>query len=229
MRALYPQTLSDIPQCSTTFYTNSIEYKSLRCSPFSLHCHSSALLSTKSFKTKLITMSLIRFFYDPQYTVEDFTQLVDDAFDARFAGGRGNRNGESKGVVKPFSPRYVTSSSLTLTMILTKAALRMDLHEDVEANQVTATFELPGLKKEDVTIDVHNDHLVISGETNTSSEEKKDNYSVRERRFGKFSRTLPLPKGTKPESINAKMENGVLLLTFPKTHPDQAPTRIAIA
>lgn len=73
----------------------------------------------------------------------------------------------------------------------------MDLHESSENNQVTATFELPGLKKEDVQIDIQNNRLTISGETKSSTERNEDGYALRERRYGKFSRTLPLPNGTK--------------------------------
>jgi HSP20 family protein len=74
---------------------------------------------------------------------------------------------------------------------------RMDLHENAESNTVTATFELPGLKKEDVQIDSHNGRLTVSGETKISSDHNENGYAVRERRFGKFSRTLQLPEGVK--------------------------------
>jgi HSP20 family protein len=73
----------------------------------------------------------------------------------------------------------------------------MDLHENKENNSVTATFELPGLKKEDVQIDVHNGRLSVSGESRLSTEHEESGYAVRERRFGKFSRTLQLPQGVK--------------------------------
>lgn len=73
----------------------------------------------------------------------------------------------------------------------------MDLHEDPHSNIVTATFELPGLKKEDVNIDVHHGHLTVSGETVTESEKKEEGYAIRERRVGKFTRSLKLPEGVK--------------------------------
>lgn len=79
----------------------------------------------------------------------------------------------------------------------------MDLHENKENNSVTATFELPGLKKEDVHIDVHNGRLSVSGETKLSTEHEESGYAVRERRFGKFSRTLQLPQGVKVLFIGA--------------------------
>ena len=74
---------------------------------------------------------------------------------------------------------------------------RMDVHEDAQGNTVTATFELPGLKKEDVNIDIHNNVLSISGESKVSSDRDENGYAVRERRYGKFSRSIPLPQGVK--------------------------------
>ena len=76
-------------------------------------------------------------------------------------------------------------------------SFRMDLHEDQDKNLVTATFELPGLTKENVQIDVKDGVLSVSGESTMSSERDEKGYSVRERRFGKFSRALPLPQGIK--------------------------------
>jgi len=75
----------------------------------------------------------------------------------------------------------------------------MDLHEDTQTNVVTATFELPGLAKENLQIDadVVNHRLTISGEYNISEdkEDKTKGFTVRERQYGKFARTLPLPHG----------------------------------
>jgi len=106
---------------------------------------------------------------------------------------------------------------------------RMDLHENSDQNTVTATFELPGIKKEDVSIDVHNGRLNISAESKISSEHEESGYAIRERRYGKFSRTLQLPQGIKEQEIKAGMENGVLSVTFPKNAPEMAPKKIAVS
>ena len=66
-----------------------------------------------------------------------------------------------------------------------------------DTNEIVASFELPGLQKEDVSIDVHNNILTVSGQSNTSSERNEDGYVVRERRHGKFTRALSLPQGIK--------------------------------
>ena len=73
----------------------------------------------------------------------------------------------------------------------------MDLHEDKEKNIVTASFEFPGVNKDDIQINVQNGRLTVSAETKQSSDRDENGYAVRERRFGKFSRTLQLPQGIK--------------------------------
>lgn len=73
----------------------------------------------------------------------------------------------------------------------------MDLHEDAKKNLVSATFELPGLVKDNVHIDVHDNRLTVSAESKRSEEYDEHGYAVRERHFGKFSRTLQLPFGVK--------------------------------
>lgn len=65
---------------------------------------------------------------------------------------------------------------------------------------MTATFELPGLTSEGVAIDIHQNRLTVSGESISSDSKQERSYVVRERRSGKFSRTLQLPFGTKVSS-----------------------------
>lgn len=73
----------------------------------------------------------------------------------------------------------------------------MDLYENPDKNLVTATFELPGLTKDNVSIDIHNGNLAISGETSQSTEQKEQGFSIKERKSGRFTRTIKLPDGTK--------------------------------
>ena len=73
----------------------------------------------------------------------------------------------------------------------------MDLHENSETKIVTATFELPGLKSEDVAIEVNGNRLTVSGESKRSENYDKNGFSVRERSYGKFSRSLHIPQGIK--------------------------------
>ncbi|RDX43681.1 HSP20-like chaperone [Lentinus brumalis] len=159
-------------------------------------------------------MALSSFFTQPFYSLADFDTLFDEAFNAR-TGPRGQgshytQRENANTATRPLRPR-------------------LDLHKDQEKNLVTATFELPGLSKENVQIDVKENVLTVSGESTISSERDEKGYSVRERRFGKFSRSIPLPQGIKPEEIKATMSEGVLTVTFPRTTPEQAPKKITIA
>ncbi|EPQ49964.1 HSP20-like chaperone [Gloeophyllum trabeum ATCC 11539] len=126
-------------------------------------------------------MSLTNYF-DPFFSLSEFDRLFDEAFAARTGGNTTGNNQVQR--------RSTDNGSRLLRP-------RMDVHEDNQNNLVTATFELPGLKKEDVNIDVQNNQLSVSGETKISSERDENGYAVRERRYGKFSRTLPLPQGIK--------------------------------
>ena len=74
---------------------------------------------------------------------------------------------------------------------------RMDVHYDKNTNNVNVTLELAGLQKGDVSVDVHNNVLTVSGEDKTSSERREGGYVIRERCYGKFSRSLLLPQGVK--------------------------------
>eukprot|EP01097_Dermamoeba_algensis_P007467 TRINITY_DN4707_c0_g1_i2.p2 TRINITY_DN4707_c0_g1~~TRINITY_DN4707_c0_g1_i2.p2 ORF type:complete len:161 (+),score=47.50 TRINITY_DN4707_c0_g1_i2:95-577(+) len=76
--------------------------------------------------------------------------------------------------------------------------------------------ELPGLKKEDVNVEVHNNHLVISGEKRQQKEETNEKYHRKEMSYGKFERVFPLSDGVDLNAINAQMKDGVLELLVPK-------------
>lgn len=103
----------------------------------------------------------------------------------------------------------------------------MNLHEDAESNVVTATFELPGLTKDKVNIDVHNGCLTISGEVAESSERNQDGYKIKERRSGKFSRTLQLPDGTQVTIlIRTPFHNGGAEFGFCSLTPLRLPWKM---
>jgi len=90
----------------------------------------------------------------------------------------------------------------------------LDVYQTPSDAVVKAT--LPGLKPEDVTIDISGDVLTIKGETKAEQEVKKEDYLYQERRYGAFSRSLILPSGLRTEKCEATMEDGVLTLTIPK-------------
>jgi len=73
----------------------------------------------------------------------------------------------------------------------------MNVRESEDSNTVAATFDLPGFKPEDVAIDLQQDRLTVSGGSAASNAHEGNGYAVRERRYGKFSRSLQLPFGTR--------------------------------
>jgi HSP20 family protein len=75
--------------------------------------------------------------------------------------------------------------------------------------------DLPGMKKDDVKVNVQDNVLTIEGERKVEEETKKDNFHRTERMYGTFFRSLTLPDGLKLDHIDAKFKDGVLELDIP--------------
>ena len=82
-------------------------------------------------------------------------------------------------------------------------------------NRLVTKVDLPGLKKEDVKVELAEGYLVISGERKTEAEEKKDDFYRCEREYGSFYRAVPMPDGVKAEDIKASFADGVLEVSLP--------------
>jgi HSP20 family protein len=93
-------------------------------------------------------------------------------------------------------------------------AMAMDIVEHEKEIELLAN--LPGFKKEDVKISVHDNNLVIEAKCENKKEEKKGTMYRCERYSGSYKRTLRLPENADVAKIQAKMEDGVLKLTVPK-------------
>ncbi|HLY50672.1 MAG TPA: Hsp20/alpha crystallin family protein [Solirubrobacteraceae bacterium] len=75
--------------------------------------------------------------------------------------------------------------------------------------------ELPGIKPEEVKIEVEDDILTVSGEHEERTDQKDKHYIRRERRYGSFSRSMALPPGVDAKKIKAKTHDGVVEVTIP--------------
>jgi HSP20 family protein len=75
--------------------------------------------------------------------------------------------------------------------------------------------ELPGLKPEDVKVEVGDQGLVIQGERKFEQEQNQGGVHRTERQYGQFYRNIPLPEGVNPEQVRANFQNGVLEVTVP--------------
>ena len=87
--------------------------------------------------------------------------------------------------------------------------------------------DLPGLTDDDVSIEVQDGTLTISGERRAEHESQERGWYRIERSFGSFSRSLTLPDGVDPDAISARFENGVLEVSIPKPE-ERKPRRVEI-
>jgi len=103
----------------------------------------------------------------------------------------------------------------------------VDIHEGDK--EITLKAELPGIKKEDVHIDVNDGVITLRGERKFEKEDKKENYHRIERSYGSFHRSFTLPSTVDVEKIKAKYKDGILEATLPKTEeakPKSIPVEV---
>jgi len=90
----------------------------------------------------------------------------------------------------------------------------VDVYED--EHKVTLKLEVPGVKQDDLDVQIENNTLTIRGERKFEKEEKEENFQRIERRYGSFSRSFTLPNTIDTDSVNANYENGVLKVELAK-------------
>lgn len=93
--------------------------------------------------------------------------------------------------------------------------------------EIVLAVDLPGIREEDVSLEVDDGVLTISGERSRTIDEKSDRYYRFERRFGQFSRSVTLPQGIDASAVKAEFNAGVLEVRVPKPE-ERRPTRIQI-
>lgn len=102
----------------------------------------------------------------------------------------------------------------------------MDVVEDADAIRVTV--ELPGMTPADLDVHLENNRLTISGEKKEAPQTERGlRWHVAERRYGRFTRSLVLPRDVEQDGVEARFENGVLDLRIPKSEKSK-PRRIEI-
>jgi HSP20 family protein len=142
-------------------------------------------------------MALVRF--DPNRQVDSLQSEVNRVFDAFFGAPAGGT-----------TRRWVPA---------------MDLLETDEALILRA--DLPGMRRDDVNIEVKDATLTVSGERRAEDHEKSEGFYRVERAFGSFSRSLSLPRGVEPDAVTAEFNDGVLEVRIPKP-AEQKPHRVEI-
>lgn len=147
-------------------------------------------------------MALVR--WDPARELDAFQSDMNRLFDSFF----GRREGASAGDYG--SRRWIPA---------------MDLVETED--HLVLRADLPGVDRDDISIEAKDGVLTVAGERKAQHEEKREGFHRVERSFGRFSRSLELPKGIEAENIEASFERGVLEVRMPKP-AERKPTRIEI-
>ena len=93
--------------------------------------------------------------------------------------------------------------------------------------EIAIRIDLPGIKPEDVKVEMEDNVLTVSGEVGDTIEKEGDRYHYRERSYGSFQRSLRLPGTVDTEKVDASFENGVLNVVLPKL-PQAQPKQISI-
>jgi HSP20 family protein len=101
----------------------------------------------------------------------------------------------------------------------------VDLYEQDDHFVIKA--ELPGVDKKDISIDLKDRVLTLSGERSHENEAKEENYYRRERSFGKFQRAFTLPAEVDSDKIKAEFKDGLLRIEVPKPE-EQKPKQVTI-
>ncbi len=113
-----------------------------------------------------------------------------------------NRNFDS------FFPEYIYNEDVD------KFAMPVELHE--KDNEYSVRAELPGVKKEDLDIDIDKNHITINAKKEEQNKEDTKGYRKSEFRYGEFSRTVYFPQEIDVEKTDAKLEHGILEINAPK-------------
>lgn len=108
---------------------------------------------------------------------------------------------------------------------LSNCGVELDVIEQDDAFVVKAS--VPGIDPEQLDVTLEKNVLTIKGEITQAQEQEGELYHLRERGYGRFSRSVYLPGEVQPDSVQAHLANGILTLTVPKAE-ESRPKRIAI-
>jgi len=88
-------------------------------------------------------------------------------------------------------------------------------------NQLIVSADLPGMKKDDIHLEINDDALIIQGERRHEFTDTQEGYHRSERSYGSFYRTIPLPEGVDSEKMQASFQDGVLKVSMPLPQQQQ--------
>lgn len=105
---------------------------------------------------------------------------------------------------------FFAPASLSKSMYFPKVEFTED------KNNYIAKFDLPGLTKDQIKVDLHENTLTVSGERKEEKKENTDKKSYTEVSYGSFARTISLPTAVNAEKVSATFDNGVLSVCMEK-------------
>ncbi len=111
-------------------------------------------------------------------------------------------------------PEYIFTEDMD------KLTIPVEIKEKDNEYQVKA--ELPGVKKEDLDIDIDKNHVIINAKKEEDTEENTKSYRKSEFRYGEFSRSVYFPMDIDVDKTSAKLEHGILKITAPKMEAEKA-------
>ncbi len=97
-----------------------------------------------------------------------------------------------------------------------------------EKDKLIVKAEIPGVKKEDVKVNISDGSLTLEGERKQEKEEKREGYFHSERSYGRFMRSIPLPEGAKTDQAAAQFKDGMLEVTIPVAEAKPAGRQVPI-
>jgi HSP20 family protein len=101
-------------------------------------------------------------------------------------------------------------------------AVLMALNVRAEDEKIIVEASLPGVEQDDIDVRLDRDMLTISAEAKGETNQDEDGWVLRERRYGKFERSIRLPAEVKADKVQAELKNGVLTVILPKSEASAA-------
>lgn len=146
-------------------------------------------------------MALVR--WDPSRDLNTLQGDVNRLFDSFFGPREGARSGYGARRWMPAMDLVETDDSLVLRA------------------------DLPGVERDEIAIEAKDGVLTVSGERHAQHEDEREGYHRVERSFGRFQRSLELPRGIAADEVEASFDKGVLEVRIPKP-AERKPTRIEV-
>ncbi len=128
--------------------------------------------------------------------------------------------------MRQFMDRFFNDPFSAMNTGLSGQSFALDVAEETDDYVIKAS--VPGIKAEDIDITLTDNVLTIKGESKADQEISEENYHIRERRYGSFSRSIALPAAIDADKVQADCENGVLTLRLPKSEAVK-PKRINVS